>query len=139
MGPVFIRKGSPPSNGRMGSPPGTPLGGGWAVSSKSAARPLAETPFWRAAPAGCTPFATGPDAVAPGTPCGRWRSASSRALASASSLWRKDETTKGHECEAAGGRRIYRRIRQPMKDVSQKDEKRPEVSRVESTPTLCAI
>lgn len=71
MGPVFIRKGSPPSNGRIGSPTsplwvcaGLLLLFSWMISSKWAASPLAETPFWW--PVGCTPFTTGPDTLCDG-------------------------------------------------------------------------
>ena len=73
MGPVFIRNGSPPSNARMGSPTsplwvcvGFPPLFSWMISSKSAASPLAETPFWWAA--GWTPFTTGADGLRTAAP-----------------------------------------------------------------------
>lgn len=69
IGPVFIRKGSPPSNARMGSVTSplccwlVLLFFSWMISSKSA--PLAlETPFWCAV--SWTPFTTGPDTLCAG-------------------------------------------------------------------------
>lgn len=69
IGPVFIRKGSPPSNAKMGSLTsplwvcaGLLLLFNWMISSKSAASPLADKPFWWVA--GWTPFTTGADTAA---------------------------------------------------------------------------
>lgn len=71
IGPVFIRKGSPASNARIGSLTsalwvcgGFPPLFSWMISSKWASSPLAETPFWWAA--GWTPFTTGADALCDG-------------------------------------------------------------------------